>query len=505
MSVNAQTSASAAEGAQHGVPDPKRWLALAVIAVAQLLIILDATVVTVALPTMQKSLHISAADRSWALTAYTLAFGGLLLLGGRIADYTGRKRAFIIGLIGFAAASALSGLAQNEGMLFSARALQGAMAALMAPAALSLLTVAFTQAKERAMAFGIYGMIAGGGSAVGLILGGVLTQYASWRWALLISTPVAALAAFGAIAWVHESKAHGNTRYDLPGAITSTLGLIALVYGFTRAAPAGPGEGARWGSAWAVSLFAAAAVLLVSFVLIEVKSKNPLLPMRVLRDRNRGGSFLIALIVPTAIFGVFVFLSYYMQQVLGYSQLKAGIAFLPFTAGVVIGAMMSTQIMPRVGARIPITLGPAIAAVGMFLLTFLQPGSSYWLHVFLPLFIISFGMGNAFGPVTSTALIGVKDHDAGVASALVNADQQIGGSIGLALLNTIAVTATTSYLTAHHTGGTDLHGQMTAVVHGYTTAFWVSAGLMVLATLVAATFIRVRPEQLQGSGIPGAL
>src|SRR3954469_2861043 len=271
-------------------PDPKRWLALGVIALAQLMIVLDASIVNIALPQAQQDLGISSTDRQWVVTAYPLAFGGLLLLGGRIADYTGRKRTFIIGLLGFAAASALGGLAQNGGMLFGARALQGAFGALMAPAALSLLTVTFTEAKERARAFGVYGAIAGGGGAVGLLMGGVLTEYASWRWTLLVSTPIAIVAALAAVRFVGESRAEGDTRYDLPGAFTSTAGLVALVYGFTRASTDG------WGAGVTLGLLGAATALLVAFVVIEVRSAHPLLPMRVVLDRNRGGAYLARLL-----------------------------------------------------------------------------------------------------------------------------------------------------------------------------------------------------------------
>jgi len=392
-------------------------------------------------------------------------------------------------------------------MLFSARALQGAFAALMAPAALSLLTVAFQRPKERAMAFGIYGAIAGGGSAVGLLLGGVLTEYASWRWTLLIGTPIAIAAAFAAVAWVTESSAPGDKKYDILGAITSTLGLVALVYGFTEAAPTGDGQGARWGSATTVTMLVLAAVLLGLFVLVELRSRNPLLPLRVLRDRNRGGSFLIAGIVGIALLGTFLFLSYYMQQTLQYSALRSGVAFLPFTVGIVAGAMASTQIVPRLGARIPMTSGLVLASIGMVLLTRLGPDTGYWSHVLPAELVISFGMGIVFGPLTSTALVGVADHDAGVASALVNAVQQIGGSLGTALLNTIFVSAVTTYVAEHAMNpAADPAGLMTATVHGYTVAFWVSASLMAVAAVIAAVFIRVRPDQVAtGQGAPAVV
>jgi EmrB/QacA subfamily drug resistance transporter len=315
----------------------RRWLALCVIAVAQLMIVVDSSIVTIALPSAQKALHISNDNRQWVITAYTLAFGGLLLLGGRIADYVGRKRIFVIGLIGFAAASALGGLASDAAMLFGARAIQGAFAAIMAPAALSLLTVNFTDPKERAKAFGVFGAIAGGGVAIGLIAGGVLTEYASWRWCLLVNVPIGVFTALAALRILSESRAGGRTHYDLPGAITSTLGLVALVYGTTEAASLG------WGATRTLALLAAAVVLLVAFVVIEVRTEHPLLPMRVLTERNRGGSFLTSMLIGAGLFGMFLFLSYYLQGTLHYSSLKAGFAFLPFSAGVVISAGMATS------------------------------------------------------------------------------------------------------------------------------------------------------------------
>jgi EmrB/QacA subfamily drug resistance transporter len=480
----------------HRSPDispksPSKWLALTVIAVSQLLIVLDATIVNIALPTAQEALHISDANRQWMITAYTLAFGGLLLLGGRIADFTGRKRAFIIGLLGFAAASALGGLATNAGMLFSARALQGAFGALMAPAALSLLTVTFTESKERARAFGVYGAIAGGGGAVGLLMGGLLTEYASWRWTLLVSAPIAIVAAIAAVRFVGESRAEGNTRYDLPGAITSSAGLVALVYGFTKAASDG------WDSPTTIAFLVAAAVLLAGFVLIELRSSHPLLPMRVILDRNRGGSYLSALLIGAGLFGVFLFLTFYLQITLGYSALMTGVAFLPFTFGIIAGAGVSAQLQTRVGPRILMSGGLLVSAIGMVMLTRIGVDTGFWTHVFPASVVISFGMGVTFGPMSNTALVGVADHDAGVASALINTTQQIGGSLGTALLNTIFTSAVAGYLVDHQNSGADPKALLaTATVHSYTVAFWVSAGLIGLASLIALVLVRAGRDEV---------
>ncbi|WP_245665722.1 MFS transporter [Actinoplanes subtropicus] len=498
MSISTSSSRDA-----HVTPDipeksGSRWLALAVIGVSQLLIVLDATIVNIALPTAQTALHISDANRQWMVTAYTLAFGGLLLLGGRIADFTGRKRAFIIGLLGFAAASALGGLAQNAGTLFAARALQGAFGALMAPAALSLLTVTFTEAKERARAFGVYGAIAGGGGAIGLLMGGVLTEYASWRWTLLVSTPIAIIAALAAVRFVGESRAEGNTRYDLPGALTSSAGLVALVYGFTKAASDG------WGSATTIGFLIAAGVLLVSFVVIELRSSHPLLPMRVVLDRNRGGSYLSALLVGAGMFGVFLFLTYYLQLTLGYSAMETGVAFLPFTVGIILGAGFSAQMLTRVGPRVLMFAGMLMAAAGMVMLTRIGLDTGFWSHVFPAELIISFGMGVVFGPMSNTALVGVADHDAGVASALINTTQQIGGSLGTALLNTIFTSAVAGYLTDHATSQAQIPAlQGVAVVHGYTVAFWVSAAVIGVAAFIALALIKASRAQVASTSSEG--
>jgi len=473
-------AARSGDGSAAG-PDPRRLRALAIIGIAQLMIVLDASVVTIALPSAQRALNISVANRQWVLTAYTLAFGGLLLLGGRIADYVGRKRMFIISLLGFAGASALGGLARNAAMLFGARALQGAFAAVMAPAALSLLTVAFTEPRERARAFGVYGAIAGSGAALGLILGGLLTEYASWRWTLLINVPIALVAAVLGFFEIRESRAEGDSRYDIPGAVTVTAGLLALVYGFTKAATDG------WGAPITLSLLAAAVVLLTSFVILETRSSHPLLPLRVILDRNRGGSFLASLLVGIALFGTFLFLTYYLQGTLHYSALKTGFAFLPFSGGIIAAATLASLLLPRYGPRAVMTGGLALSALGLAWFTQIGVHTGYLSHVLPAEIVVSFGMGLVFVPLNSTALIGVAPHDAGVASAMVNTTQQVGGSLGTALLNTVAASATLSYLVARG------HSAMTlaaGLVHGYTTAFTVSAGLLVAAAFATVLFVR---------------
>jgi EmrB/QacA subfamily drug resistance transporter len=465
-------------------PDPQRWKALIFIAIAQLMVVLDATVVNIALPHAQASLHISDANRQWVITAYSLAFGGLLLFGGRISDLWGRKRAFIVGLVGFAAASALGGAAVNEGMLLGARALQGVFGALLAPAALSLLAVTFTEAKERAQAFGIFGAIAGAGGAVGLILGGVLTQYVNWRWALFVNIFFAVIAAVGAVLFVHEREGERNRdRLDVPGVVLATTGLVALVYGFTKAST--PGDG--WGASVTIGSFIVSAVLLAAFVVVESRVKAPLLPLRVITNRNRGGVYLSLGLAVIGMFGLFLFLTFYLQQVKGYSPVMTGVAFLPMIAGMIAG---STQIGARLMNRVPARrlMGPGflVAAVGMLLLTQLKVDSSY-AGLLLPGFLLlGLGMGTAFMPAMSLATYKVQPRDAGVASAMINTSQQIGGSIGTALLSTIAVNATTGFMKSHH-GNPALLAQ--AQVHGYAMAIWFAVGILVLSAVLAFTLI----------------
>lgn len=494
MSKTATTPPSAA--------DPSRWKALVFIALAQLMVVLDATIVNIALPSAQTDLGISDGNRQWVITAYALAFGGLLLFGGRIADKWGRKKTFITGLTGFALASALGGAATGEAMMLGARALQGAFGALLAPAALSLLAVMFTDAKERAKAFGIYGAIAGGGGAVGLILGGFLTEYLNWRWTFFVNIPFAIIAAAGAWLVIREPAGGRNrARLDVPGVILSTLGLVALVYGFTRA------ESAGWSDGLTVAMFVSSVVLLGGFVLTELKVKSPLLPMRVVLDRNRGGVYLSLGLAVIAMFGLFLFLTYYLQVVKGFSPVKTGFAFLPMIAGMITG---STQIGARLMTRVPprLLMGPGflLAATGMLLLTQLEVGSSYPALILPAQLLLGLGMGSAFMPAMSLATHGVNPADAGVASAMVNTSQQVGGAIGTALLNTIAASATTAYLTDHAAqaaagGAAAKLIQAQAMVQGYSSAIWWAVGILVTSSLIAFTLINTgRP----GSGVPVA-
>jgi MFS family permease len=352
----------------------------------------------------------------------------------------------------------------------------------MAPAALSILTTTFqADPSERAKAFGAYGAVSGAGGAIGVLAGGILTEYASWRWCLLVNVPIALLAAVAASRTVHESRAHGATRYDIPGAVLSTAGLVSLVYGFTKAATDG------WRSATTLSLLAIALVLIVAFVVVEARSSHPLLPLRVLADRNRGGSYLATLLTGAGLFAMFVFLSYYFQQVLHYSALKAGVAFLPFAAGIILAAGASSALVPRLGPRIPMIVGLSAGALGLAWLTQIGVHTSYWTHVFPPQILMSAGLGLAFPALSSTALTRVKERDSGVASALVNTMQQVGGSLGTALLNTLAASATASYIASH-----GVRFAPSGVVHGFSVAFGVGACFLLLAALTSAFFVTAR-------------
>ncbi len=462
---------------------PDRWRTLIVVAISQLMVVLDSSIVNIAIPSAKLDLGITDANQQWVITAYTLAFGSLLLLGGRIGDFMGRKKIFLVGLIGFAGASALGGIASTQALLFGARALQGVFAALLAPAALAIISVTFTVPAERAKAFGVMGAISGGGAAIGLIVGGTLTEFFSWRWCLGVNVPIAVVAFILATRFVHESKAEGNRTYDVPGVITATAGLFSLTYGFNQAATSG------WSDGHTLGFLAAAVVLLVVFVVIESKVANPLMPLRVITDRNRGGSYLGSLVVGAGLFSMFLFLGLYLQVILGYSPLKSGFAFLPFTAGIIVFAGIASQLLPKFGPKPLMIPGLIAAGLGLLFLSNITPETSYAGHVLPALLIMSSGMALVFIPLTTTSLHGVSNHDTGVASAMVNTSQQIGGSLGTALLNTVAATATATYATAHTSLGKMV--QPFAMTHGFTVAFKFSAGLLFIGALVLFFFINI--------------
>ncbi|MXM67579.1 DHA2 family efflux MFS transporter permease subunit [Streptomyces sp. HUCO-GS316] len=471
--------------------DPRRWWGLVIIALAQLMVVLDATIVNIALPSAQRDLAMSDGNRQWVITAYTLAFGGLLLLGGRIADLVGRKRTFLIGLFGFAAASALGGAATTPGMLFGARALQGAFAALLAPSALSLLTTTFTDPKERGKAFGIYGALAGSGAAIGFIVGGLLTEYLNWRWCLYVNVPIAIIAFLGALALLHDRPGHAGARLDVPGAVLGCGGLVAIVYGFSEAEPRG------WTDPLVLALFAGGVALLVAFVWWQSRAPMPLLPLHIVKDRNRAGCFLTMALAIIGMFGLFLFMTYYLQVILGYSPLKTGLAFLPLTVAIIIGStQISARLMSRVPPRMLMVPGMILAAGGMLILTQMTVDSAYTTEILPALLLMGLGMGLTFMPVFATATAGVAPHDSGVTSATVNTSQQVGGSIGTALLNTIATTSSAAYLTAHlHDPTQKAQVAREGIVHGYTVAIWWAAGIMLLAGLIAGLMVTARPPQ----------
>src|SRR5215472_14922028 len=417
-------------------------LALVVIATAQLMVVLDATIVNVALPHIQNALHFSGSNLEWVVNAYTLAFGGLLLLGGRSGDLLGRRRIFIFGIALFSVASLLGGLATDQAWLLSARVLQGIGGAFAAPTSLSLIAVTFPEGRERNRAMGVYAAMSISGAAVGLIAGGLLVNYLDWRWVLFVNVPIGALVLLLAPRVLGESQRHpGN--FDLPGAITGSIGLGALVYGLSNAATDSKGV-SHWGDVKVVVSLVAAAVLLVAFGFIEARSKHALVPVRVLRSRDRTGAYLLSLCIVTALFGMFFFLGIFTQQVWGYSPLKSGISFLPMVATILVASALSSQLVARIGARPLMIAGPAIIGLGMLWLSRLTEHSSYAGGILGPTMLVAFGMGTTFVPLSLVALAKVADSDTGAASSLMNAGQQVGGSIGLALLGTVAWSAVAS-------------------------------------------------------------
>ncbi len=469
-------------------PEPNRWAILALLGVAQLMVVLDATIVNIALPSAQKALHFSTENRQWVITAYALAFGSLLLLGGKLGDLFGRKWTFIAGLAGFSLASAIGGLAQSFDMLVAARALQGMFGALLAPSALSLLTVTFAGSSDRPKAFGIFGAIAGGGASLGLVLGGLLTQVLSWRWCLYVNLLIAVPTAIMSLRLLINQAHPERPRIDVPGVLAGSLGLFALVYGVSNA------ETHSWSATATIVALAASAVLLIAFVAIERTTRDPLLPLHIVWDRARGGAYLSIALAGSGVFAVFLFLTYYLQQQLGFSPLTNGVAFLPMTAMIVLtSTTVQTRVLPRTGAKPIVVAGMTLGLIAMILFTRLTPGGDYATQVLPGLLVIGVAMGCVFAPAFGTATLGVDRQEAGIASAMVNTSQQVGGSVGTALLSTIFASAMTSFAAAH----VHLRGLADAAsVHGYTTAFWWAAGIFGLGLLVAVVILpaKIRPR-----------
>jgi EmrB/QacA subfamily drug resistance transporter len=465
---------------------PRRWLILGVIALAQLMVVLDVTVVNIALPSAQADLGFSDDSRQWVITAYALAFGSLLLLGGKISDLVGRKWTFIAGLGGFAGASAIGGAAPSFEVLVGARALQGAFAALLAPAALSIVTTTFTDAGERAKAFGIYGAIAGSGAAVGLLLGGFLTELLSWRWTMYVNLAFAIPAALAAGRLLVNMRPAERPRIDVPGVLVATSGLVALVYGFAHA------ETDSWGAPLTLALLGYGLVAAFAFVAIQRRSAGPLLPLRVVTDRNRGAAFLAIGFASVAMFGTFLFLTYFLQQNLGFSPIESGLAFLPMVAAIMATATTaSTRLLPRVGPRPVVPTGLALAALGMVYVTGIEVDSSYAGSVLPAIIAMGVGFGLIMAPSFATATHGVAPSDSGVAAAMVSTSQQVGGSLGVALLSTIFAEAVSGF-------GAAPGAQAEAAVHGYTVTFWWAAAILAAGAIVTALLFERRPAVAPG-------
>jgi EmrB/QacA subfamily drug resistance transporter len=512
-SAQSETGRAASPAATAGGGNRRLGLALLVIATAQLMVVLDATIVNVALPNVQRALGFSGTGLEWVVNAYAVTFGSLLLLGGRAGDILGRRRVFVFGLLLFSAASLLGGFATSQWWLLTARAVQGVGGAVIAPTALALITTNFPEGRERNRAFGVYASMSGAGAAVGLLLGGILTTYLSWRWVFFVNVPIGILVAAAAPRVLAESPRRPG-RIDVAGGVTATGGVALLVYGLSKAATGSDGV-SHWGDAQVRASLAASVVLLVSFVLIERRSSRPLLPMRVLADRNRSGAYLVMLCIATGLFGLFFFLTLFIQNVLGYSAIRAGIAYLPFAIGVVIASALASQLVQRSGARPLILAGTAAVAGGMFWLSRLTEHASYG-QLLGPMLVTSLGLGLVFVPLALVALHNVAEQDSGVASSLLNVAQQVGGAIGLALLGTVAWTTVANSVrtqvadaaAAAAKAGQPLPKPGTpppasiydhALTVGFSRAFVVAAGIGLLALLIAIATIRVSRQELSGA------
>jgi EmrB/QacA subfamily drug resistance transporter len=514
--VTIGTSNAGRAGVQANAPPggqaPTRLgLALAVIATAQLMVVLDLTIVTVALPHIQSALHFSGTNLEWVVNAYAVAFGGLLLLGGRSGDLLRRRRVFIVGLLTFVAASLLGGLATDQIWLIAARAAQGVGAAMAAPTALSLIAITFPEGPRRNRAMAVYSAMAILGLVVGLLAGGLLVTYASWRWVMFVNVPIGLTVAVLARHVLPETRGRAG-RFDLPGAITATAGVGSLVYGLSNAATT-PNGVSHWGDTKVVAALTAAAVLLAAFAVIEARSRDPLLPIRVLRSRDRTGAYLMSLCIGTALLGMFFFLTLFIQDVWGYSPLKTGFAYLPFVPVVLLLITVAQLGVTRIGARPLLIAGSVIAAGGLFWLSRINEHSSFVGGMLGPELVLAAGLGLLFMLVFLVGLHKVNNDDTGVASSLVNAGQQVGGSIGLALVGTVAWSAVASSVRSQaaaaakagaHVSGAGaaalrVHIYSHALATGFSKGYLVSAGIMVLAAIIAVTVIRIRRQDLSGA------
>lgn len=484
----------------------RRWLVLATVALAQLMVVLDATIVNIAMPSAQAELGFSDNDRQWIVTAYALAFGSLLLLGGRLSDMLGRRRMFLVGLVGFAGASALGGAAGTFELLVAARALQGVFGAILAPAALSVLTTTFHDPRERGRAFGIFGAIAGMGGAIGLLLGGYLTEHFDWRWNLYVNVPIAVIALVAGIVLLPRIGGVAGHRLDVPGVLLGSAGLFALVFGFSQAEPQGWDSALTWGP------LAASIVLLVGFVVRQRTAANAVLPLGVILDRDRGASFLAILVAGSGMFGVFLFLTYYLQSTLGFTPMRTGLGFLPMVASIIVTAQIQSNLLiPRFGPKLLVPIGMLLAATGLLSFTLLDVDSTYP-HVLPGLILMGIGMASIMPASFQLATLGVEQRLAGAASALVSTSQQVGGAIGTALLNTLAATAATAYVADHAPATPEVLAQ--AALHSFDTAYAWSAGIFVGGAVLAAVLFRTRDDRrarvvaaeaaAAGSRAPGA-
>jgi EmrB/QacA subfamily drug resistance transporter len=488
-------------------------IALAVIAASQLMVVLDATIVNIALPHMREALNFSTTGLSWVLNAYTLTFGGFLLLGGRAGDILGRRRVFIAGILLFSLASLLGGLATSSGWLLAARALQGVGAAIASPTALALITTNFAEGPERNRAFGVFAAVSGSGAAIGLLAGGMLTSWLSWRWVLFVNVPIGILLAMLAPRYITESERQPG-RFDISGALTSTAGMAALVYGFIRSAQEG------WSDAWTIASFAAAAVLLATFLLIERRTRQPITPLHLFRDRDRAGSYVIMLALAAALFGMFFFLTLFVQDVLGYSPLKAGFAFLPVTVALIFTAQVAARTLPRLGPKPLMTAGAVLAVIGLGWVSQISVSSGYVDGILGPMLIFGLGMGLLFVPLTIVAVSGVAPRESGAASSLLNVMQQVGGALGLSILVTVFGTASRNEATNQvarffadatpqlraqfaQTGQLPAPYAANILAHGISTAFLLAVAFAALALAVSVVVVRARASDLDAAAVPG--